>query len=83
MTLFKSLYSMVSFILNIILDSVSEIKSGSQKKYPVLHRVAKGTEFEGLSRANIYKTWDHGLWTTIDDLKKNYTGYLAKFYGLI
>ena len=31
MTFFKSLYSMVSFILNIILDSVREIKSGTQK----------------------------------------------------
>ena len=76
---FLKVFILWCHLFNKILDSVSEIKSGSQKKYPVLHRVAKGTEFEGLSRANIYKTRDHGLRTTLEDLKKNYNGYLAKF----
>lgn len=65
---FLKLFILWCHLFNKILNSVCEIKSGLQKKYPVLHRVTKGTELEGLSRANIYKTWDHGLWMTLVDL---------------
>ena len=47
------------------------------KKVSSLDRMAKGTEFEGLSRANIYKTWDPGLWMTLVDLCLQ-----DPFYGL-
>lgn len=64
-------------LFNKIFNSVCEINQGRKKKYSVLHRVTKGTEFEGLSRANIYKTWDHGLWMTLVDLCLQ-----DPFYGL-
>lgn len=66
-TAFLKVFILWCDLFNKILNSVCEIISGLQKKYPVLHRVTKGTEFEGHSRANRYKTWDQGLWATLVD----------------
>ena len=40
-------------LFNKILDSVCEIKSGWQRKYPVLHKVTKGTDFA----LNMVRVW--------------------------
>lgn len=76
-TAFLKVFILWCHLFNKMLDSVCDIKSGSQKKSPVLHRVTKGTEFGSFSGAKIYKTWDHGLWTTLVDLC-----FQDPFYGL-